>query len=163
MHSGNYEIAFMTLPSPIVTPPITLTLEASQQFEPITVQRVYHEIVFITLHGLPAAKVLAGISRVTTLPAPITQPSPIVTPSITVTLDASQQFEPITVRRVYHEIVFITLHGLPAAKVLAGISRVTTLPAPITQPSPIVTPPITVTLEASQQLLPITMGFPASS
>ena len=56
-------------------------------------------------------------------------------------------------------ILLITRHGLPAAKCPAGISRVTTLPAPITQPSPSVTPPHTVTFPASQQLLPMLIGF----
>ena len=36
-------------------------------------------------------------------------------------------------------ISLITLHGLPAARLWGGISLVTTLPAPITEPSPIVT------------------------
>lgn len=35
---------------------------------------------------------------------------------------------------------FITLHGLPTAIQLAGIDLVTTQPAPITLPLPIVTP-----------------------
>ena len=53
----------------------------------------------------------------------------------------------------------ITRQGTPAAITPAGISRVTTLPAPITLPSPIVTPPQTVTLEASHTLSPIVMGL----
>ena len=56
----------------------------------------------------------------------------------------------------------ITLQGLPAAKTPAGISLVTTLPAPITLPSPIVTPPQIVTFEAIHTSLPIRMGFPYS-
>ena len=40
-----------------------------------------------------------------------------------------------------------------------GISFVTTLPAPITHPSPMVTPPQTTTLDASQQLSFIVIGF----
>ena len=39
----------------------------------------------MTRQGTPAAKLFAGMSRVTTLPAPITQPSPTVTPGQTVT------------------------------------------------------------------------------
>ena len=42
--------------------------------------------------------------------------------------------------------------GFPAARLYGGISLVTTLPAPITHPSPMVTPPQTTTLDASQQL-----------
>ena len=57
----------------------------------------------------------------------------------------------------------ITLHGFPTARECGGISFVTTLPAPITQPSPIVTPPVTTTLLASQQLSPIVIGFAYSS
>ena len=37
-------------------------------------------------------------------------------------------------------IVLITFAGVPAANELGGMSLVTTLPAPITQLSPIVTP-----------------------
>ena len=37
-----------------------------------------------------------------------------------------------------------TRHGTPAAMTPAGMSRVTTLPAPMTDPAPIVTPPQTV-------------------
>ena len=46
----------------------------------------------------------------------------------------------------------MTRHGFPTAKLYGGISFVTTLPAPITHPSPMVTPPQTTTLDASQQL-----------
>src|SRR5690625_6941705 len=53
----------------------------------------------------------------------------------------------------------ITLHGLPAAKLLLGISFTTTLPAPITQLSPIVTPGQTTTFAPSQQSLPTLTGF----
>ncbi len=49
----------------------------------------------------------------------------------------------------------ITLHGLPAAKTSLGKERVTTLPAPITVRSPMVTPPQIITLEAIQQSEPI--------
>ena len=45
----------------------------------------------ITLQGTPAAKVFSGMSRVTTLPAPITQPLPMVTPGQTVTPAPNQQ------------------------------------------------------------------------
>ena len=38
-------------------------------------------------------------------------------------------------------------------------ARVTTLPAPITHPSPIVTPPVTTTLAPSHTSLPITTGL----
>ena len=48
-----------------------------------------------------------------------------------------------------------TLHGTPAANTFGGMSRVTTLPAPITLPSPIVTPPQIVTLPEIQQLSPM--------
>ena len=46
----------------------------------------------------------------------------------------------------------ITRHGTPAANTPGGISRVTTLPAPMTLPSPTVTPPQMVTLPLIQQL-----------
>lgn len=51
-------------------------------------------IARITRHGLPAARLFAEISLVTTLPAPITQPSPIVTPPQIVTFPAIQQLLP---------------------------------------------------------------------
>ena len=50
-------------------------------------------------------------------------------------------------------------HGTPTASEFAGISLVTTLPAPITQPSPIVTPPQIVTFPAIQQLSPMVIGL----
>ena len=53
----------------------------------------------------------------------------------------------------------ITLHGTPAAKLPAGISLVTTLPAPMTQLSPIVTPGQTVTEAPNQQSFPICTGL----
>ena len=55
----------------------------------------------ITRQGLPTASEFGGISRVTTLPAPITQPSPIVTPPQTVTFPASQQLFPILIGFAY--------------------------------------------------------------
>ena len=55
--------------------------------------------------------------------------------------------------------VRITLQGFPAARLCGGMSLVTTLPAPITEPSLMVTPPPTTTLDASQQLSSITIGF----
>ena len=57
----------------------------------------------------------------------------------------------------------ITLHGLPAAIQSEGMSWVTTLPAPITVRSPMVTPGQTVTLPPSQQSSPILMGKADSS
>ena len=53
----------------------------------------------------------------------------------------------------------MTRHGTPTARLLSGISRVTTLPAPITQLSPTVTPGQTVTFAPNQQLLPILTGL----
>ena len=52
----------------------------------------------------------------------------------------------------------ITLQGEPAAITPAGISFVTTLPAPITLPSPIETPPTTVTLAPSHTFSPSVIG-----
>ena len=52
--------------------------------------------------------------------------------------------------------------GLPTAKLLGGISLVTTLPAPMTLPSPIVTPGITDTCPPNQVLLPTTIGSASS-
>ena len=50
----------------------------------------------ITLQGTPAAKELAGISLVTTDPAPITAPSPMVTPGVITELDPIHTSFPIT-------------------------------------------------------------------
>ena len=49
----------------------------------------------------------------------------------------------------------MTLHGQPAAKDIGGMSRVTTAPAPMTQPSPIVTPGQMTTLAPNQQSMGI--------
>ena len=57
------------------------------------------------------------------------------------------------------DISRITLHGTPAAKLFSGMLCVTTLPAPITQLSPTVTPGQTVTPAPNQQLFPILTGF----
>ena len=60
-------------------------------------------------------------------------------------------------------MIFLTTRpGTPKTKELSGISFVTTLPAPITQLFPIVTPGQTVTLLANQQLSPIVIGAPYS-
>ena len=68
---------------------------------------------------------------------------------------------------LFHHIVFlivlITLHGLPTARELSGISFTTTLPAPMTQLSPIVTPGTTVTLAPNHTLLPTRIGLAYSS
>lgn len=53
----------------------------------------------------------------------------------------------------------ITRAGTPAAKVLAGMSLVTTLPAPMTQPRPMVTPGHTTTFAPNQQSLPMATGL----
>src|SRR5437762_8564943 len=49
--------------------------------------------------------------------------------------------------------------GFPTAKVSGGRSRVTTLPAPITQPSPIVTPASTMAPPPIHTPSPIRIGF----
>ena len=51
----------------------------------------------------------------------------------------------------------IGLQGTPQASQPAGISFVTTLPAPITAPSPIVTPPQMMAPQAIQTWFPIVM------
>lgn len=53
----------------------------------------------------------------------------------------------------------MTLQGLPNARELGGMSLVTTLPAPMTEPSPIVTPGRTTTFAAIQTLSSITIGL----
>jgi hypothetical protein len=53
-------------------------------------------------------------------------------------------------------------HGLPAASTPAGMSRVTTLPAPITAPFPIDTPGRISALPPTQTSDPILTGFPNS-
>ena len=56
-------------------------------------------------------------------------------------------------------MVFMGLQGFPTATHPAGMSSVTTLPAPITALSPIVTPGSTQTFPPIHTLLPIFMGF----
>ena len=60
---------------------------------------------------------------------------------------------------LYVYILRMTLHGLPAATVLAGMSLTTTLPAPMTQLSPMVTPGQTTTPVPNHTLLPTEMGL----
>ena len=52
----------------------------------------------------------------------------------------------------------MTLAGTPATMQLSGISLVTTLPAPMTHPEPMVTPGITDTFAPNQQLSPMVIG-----
>ena len=56
----------------------------------------------------------------------------------------------------------MTLQGFLTATVLCGMSLETTLPAPMTEFSPIVTPAKTTTLPPSHTLLPIFIGFASS-
>ena len=53
----------------------------------------------------------------------------------------------------------MTRAGTPAANELAGMLLVTTLPAPMTQLSPIVTPGHTTTFAPNQQSLPMVTGL----
>ena len=53
--------------------------------------------------------------------------------------------------RHFH-LSLITLAGTPATRLFGGTSLVTTLPAAITEPSPIVTPGVTTTLPPNQIL-----------
>lgn len=53
----------------------------------------------------------------------------------------------------------MTLHGFPAANTPDGMSLVTTLPAPMTVLSPIVTPGKMVTLDVTHTLLPMVTGL----
>ncbi|KAI1502674.1 hypothetical protein F5X99DRAFT_378063 [Biscogniauxia marginata] len=55
-----------------------------------------------------------------------------------------------------------TLAGLPHATMKGGISLVTTLPAPMVQPRPIVTPGRTIQFPPNQQSSPIVIGAPFS-
>ncbi|PSR74472.1 hypothetical protein BD289DRAFT_354870, partial [Coniella lustricola] len=56
-----------------------------------------------------------------------------------------------------------TLAGLPTATLKSGTSLVTTLPAPMVQPLPILTPGIIVTLPPIQQSSPIETGMAYST
>ena len=56
-----------------------------------------------------------------------------------------------------------TRQGLPTAITLGGMSRLTTLPAPITEPEPMVTPGSTVTFPPNHTLSPTAMGRANSS
>ena len=60
-------------------------------------------------------------------------------------------------------ILFITRHGLPTATEKGGMSFVTTDPAPIVQPSPIVIPGRMMTIPPIQQSFPMKTGWPNST
>ncbi|KAL4736790.1 hypothetical protein BDV11DRAFT_207321 [Aspergillus similis] len=60
-------------------------------------------------------------------------------------------------------MVFMTLQGLPTATENGGISFVTTLPAPIVHPSPILTPGRITTFPPIQQSSPMNTGWPNST
>ena len=55
-------------------------------------------------------------------------------------------------------MVRTTLHGTPAATTPAGTSWVTTLPAPITDPAPMVTPAHTVAFAPIQTFSSMVIG-----
>ena len=61
-------------------------------------------------------------------------------------------------RRNYCSMIFFTLAGTPAAIALSGRSSVTTLPAAMTHPLPMVTPCSTETFAPNQQLSPTLIG-----
>src|SRR5688572_13567742 len=60
-------------------------------------------------------------------------------------------------------IRLITLQGLPAAKTASGMSRVTTLPAPMTVRSPMATPGQMMAAPPTQTSEPMLMGLANSS
>ena len=60
---------------------------------------------------------------------------------------------------VYWFNFLITFAGFPAAIEWSGISLVTTEPAPMTQPFPMVTPGQMIAFPPIQQSSPIVMGF----
>lgn len=62
----------------------------------------------------------------------------------------------------FGSIFLIIRAGLPATTWKAGTSLVTTLPAPMVTPLPIVTPGSTITLPPNQQSSPTVMGTPSS-
>ena len=61
----------------------------------------------ITLHGLPTATELSGISFTTILPAPITTLLPIVTLGITCTLGPIQTLSPTQIGCAYSNPSFL--------------------------------------------------------
>ena len=65
--------------------------------------------------------------------------------------------------RSFSEISRTTRHGLPTAKTPSGTSRVTTLPAPMTERDPMLTPGRTSTAAPIQTSEPIVIGLPYSS
>ena len=62
----------------------------------------------------------------------------------------------------YSVISRMTRQGLPAAKTPSGMSRVTTLPAPMTDREPIVTPGQRIAPPPTQTSEPILIGLPNS-
>ena len=58
----------------------------------------------------------------------------------------------------YCSIVLMIFAGTPAIRLLSGISLVTTAPAAITHPAPMVTPGITETLAPEPTIIPYLIG-----
>jgi hypothetical protein len=85
--------------------------------------------------GLPKHRWRAGMSRVTTLPAPITQPVPIVTPGHTITAVASHASSSIVIGAPHSRPV----RRSPASRGWEGVTSCT--PGPICTSSPIDTGP----------------------
>lgn len=72
-------------------------------------------------------------------------------------------YNSVTIKYSFIYKVLITLHGLPTATLFSGISFVTTLPAPITQLSPIFTPGNTTTFPPIHTLFPTSIGLAYSN
>ena len=102
----------------------------------------------------PAARLISEIKR--------KRPLSVVTGDAFYAVTSGQPLISERVRRSASVMGRSTLQGLPAATTPAGISRVTTLPAPMTLPSPMDTPPQTVTFAPSQTFSPSVMGWAPS-
>ena len=82
----------------------------------------------MTLQGLPAATELAGISRVTTLPAPMTLFSPMVTPGQMTLLAPIQQLSPMVTWAQYIYPRRSGLMGWPTVAMVTAGPNITRLP-----------------------------------
>ena len=102
---------------------------------------VYSSSDLITRHGFPAANTPAGMSRVTTLPAPMTLSEPMVTPPITRTPAPNHTLSPTVIglkicqpsRRFFGSMAWVTVEKVQSGPIRTASPKVTSPPSRILQ------------------------------
>jgi hypothetical protein len=125
----------------------------------------------MTSAGMPVEMVRAKISAAYGRDVAVLPPSEVASiiaaggfdPPTCAVLPNSADPRLVCQTKYYSSISRITRQGFPAANTPAGISFVTTLPAPMTDRSPILTPGQTMTPPPTHTSSPIVTGLPNSN